>query len=214
MACTFALENALRREGYARIAGVDEAGRGPLAGPVVVAAVVLPPRWPRGVRLDDSKRLTAEARLAAFAAVRRTALCWRVRVIPHGMIDRLNILGATLYGMAEAVARLQPAADYVLVDGNRTPVLPMPCRAVVDGDAQCRSIAAASVLAKVVRDRLMAVYDRRYPGWGFAGHKGYATAAHREAVQRLGLSPIHRRSFTFRDDAWQTELALALDDSP
>jgi ribonuclease HII len=201
----FGRETELWRQGYRHVAGVDEAGRGPLAGPVVVAAVILPPGWPAELVLDDSKRLTPERRERLFDGVRRHALAWRVRVMAPALIDRVNILQATLQGMAEAVARLRPAADYVLVDGNRLPALapPTPAEAIVKGDGRCCSIAAASILAKVVRDRLMAVYGRRYPEWGFAAHKGYGTAAHLEALQRCGPSPIHRRSFRVRDARWQ-----------
>jgi ribonuclease HII len=195
----FSLEQALWAEGFRRVAGVDEAGRGPLAGPVVAAAVILEcdpdAVWPREVALDDSKRMSPEARELAFGEIRRRAIAWRVAVIPHTEIDRINILRATLAGMAQAVAGLKLGAEYVLVDGNQKPPVAMRCQTVVGGDAKSLSIAAASVLAKVVRDRLMVVYDRRYPGWGFAGHKGYPTAAHRDAILRRGLSPIHRRTF-------------------
>ena len=189
----FALETALAAEGFRRVAGVDEAGRGPLAGPVVVAAVVLSGPWPREIGLDDSKRMSAPARELAFAEIRRRARAYRIVVIPAGEIDRINILRATLAGMAQAVERI--AADCALVDGNQAPPVAVPCRTVVGGDGLSVSIAAASVLAKVVRDRLMRAYDRRYPGWGFALHKGYPTAAHRAALARLGPSPIHRRTF-------------------
>lgn len=192
----FALEAGLWAEGFRRVAGVDEAGRGPLAGPVVVAAVILPPGWRCGVALDDSKRMTPAARELACAEIRRHAAAWRVTVVSHAEIDRINILRATLAGMALAVARLKGGADCVLVDGNQAPAVTVPCRTVVGGDGKSLSIAAASVLAKVVRDRLMRVYDRRYPGWDFAVHKGYPTAAHRDALLRLGPSPIHRRSFS------------------
>ena len=191
----FALERACWAEGFRLVAGVDEAGRGPLAGPVVVAAVILPREWPEDIALDDSKRMTEAAREIAFGEIRRRAVAYRISVVSHETIDRINILRATLAGMTNAVAGLEPAPDCVLVDGNRAPETRAPCRTVVGGDGKSLSIAAASVLAKVVRDRLMIVYDRRYPGWGFAGHKGYPTAAHREAVERLGPSPIHRRSF-------------------
>jgi ribonuclease HII len=195
----FALEGALWAEGFRRVAGVDEAGRGPLAGPVVVAAVVLPETlwadWPQGVALDDSKRLSPAAREVAYAAIRKLAIAYRIVVISHEEIDRINILRATLVGMARSVSGLKGGADCVLVDGNRAPEVAVPCKTVVGGDGLSASIAAASVLAKVVRDRLMRVYDRRYPGWGFAVHKGYPTAAHREALTRLGPCPIHRRTF-------------------
>jgi ribonuclease HII len=190
-----ALEAELAAAGYGRVAGVDEAGRGPLAGPVVVAAVVLPPGWQPAVRVDDSKRMPPPAREAAFAEIRRAALCWRICAVSAAEIDRVNILRATLAGMCRVVEALRPAADFVLVDGNQAPALRAPCRTVVRGDGISLSIAAASILAKVARDRIMRAYGERYPGWGFGQHKGYPTAAHREALQRLGPSPIHRASF-------------------
>lgn len=192
------LESGLWKQGLTRVAGVDEAGRGPLAGPVVVAAVVLPQGWQPEVPLDDSKRMTPEAREAAFTAVRRHALDWRMTAVQPAEIDRLNILGATLAGMCRVVERLRPQPDYVLVDGNRLPPLQVPAEALVKGDQRSLSIAAASVLAKVARDRIMAVYAIRYPHWGFERHKGYGTAMHREAMARHGRSPIHRESFRVR----------------
>jgi ribonuclease HII len=191
----FSLEQALWEAGFLRVAGVDEAGRGPLAGPVVAAAVILPRDWPLEIALDDSKRMTPAARELAFGQILRRATAWRIAVVSHEEIDRINILRATLAGMAQAVSRLKGSADCILVDGNQAPPVTVPCRTVVGGDGLSLSVAAASVLAKVARDRLMCVYDRRYPGWGFAQHKGYPTAAHRAALERLGWSPIHRRSF-------------------
>lgn len=201
----FGLEGELWRKGFHRVAGVDEAGRGPLAGPVVAAAVILPAEWEQAPRLDDSKRLTPAQREAAFEAITRSALAWRVRAVGPATIDRINILQATLLGMARAVSALDPGADYVLVDGNRLPELGLPCRAVVQGDRRSNSIAAASILAKVVRDRVMAVYASRYPHWDFARHKGYPTLAHREALRRFGPSPIHRASFKVKGVPWPSE---------
>lgn len=189
------LESGLWARGFPRVAGVDEAGRGPLAGPVVVAAVVLPRDWRPDVPLDDSKRMSPSAREAAYSAVRRDALDWRMTAVQPAVIDRLNILGATLEGMRRVVERLRPPPDYVLVDGDRLPPLAVPGEAVVKGDQRSLSIAAASVLAKVARDRIMRVYAARYPDWGFEWHKGYGTAMHREAIGRHGRSPIHRDSF-------------------
>ena len=194
----FGIEAGLWEKGFGRVAGVDEAGRGPLAGPVVVAAVVLPKDWSNTVALDDSKRMAPEARETAFEALRESALAWRMAVIQPAEIDRLNILQATLAGMRLAVTRMEPPPDFVLVDGNRDPELPVPCEMVVKGDQRSLSIAAASVMAKVVRDRIMRVYGRRYPGWGFERHKGYGTAAHRQVLARWGPSPIHRASFKVR----------------
>jgi ribonuclease HII len=195
----FGIESGLWEKGYQRIAGVDEAGRGPLAGPVVIAAVVLPRGWESPVALDDSKRMTPQARDEAYTALRRAAVAWRMAVIPPADIDRLNILQATLAGMRRAVARFSPPPDFVLIDGNRAPELPVPCEPVVKGDRRSLSIAAASIMAKVVRDRIMCVYGRWYPEWGFEQHKGYGTAKHRAALRHYGPSPIHRASFKVRE---------------
>ncbi len=194
----FAIEELIRKEGYSCPAGVDEAGRGPLAGPVVIAAVVLPEEWPAPERLDDSKKLAPAAREEAYAAIRRLARAWSLTVVSHMEIDRLNILRATMSGMIRAVQKLKPPADYVLVDGNRMPELSVPGEPVVKGDGLSLSIAAASILAKVVRDRIMCAYGRRFPQWGFEQHKGYGTRKHLEALARYGPSPIHRSSFKVR----------------
>ncbi len=191
----FSIESALWKSGFPHVAGVDEAGRGPLAGPVVIAAVVLPHHWPGGVRLDDSKRMSPEAREEAFSEVRGRAVAWRIAVIPPAEIDRINIFQATMVGMREAVSRLRLRPDYVLVDGNRVPDMPWPSRPVVKGDGLSLSIAAASVLAKVARDRIMRAYGQRFPQWGFERHKGYGTRAHLACLERYGPSPIHRATF-------------------
>ena len=175
-------------------AGVDEAGRGPLAGPVVAAAVILDPARPIP-GLDDSKLLSPQRREALDAEIRACAAGWAIARVDAEVIDAINILEATMRAMREAVVRLDPAPDRVLVDGNRCPDLPCPVRAVVGGDGVVEAISAASILAKVARDREMVEMDRRYPEYGFAQHKGYGTRAHREALRRLGPSPIHRRSF-------------------
>ena len=176
-------------------AGVDEAGRGPLAGPVVVAAVILKPR--HGLRgLDDSKALSEEAREYLFPRIQRAALCWRVEFVGRAEIDALNILWATMEGMRRAVCAMAPAATRVLVDGDRVPPgLPCPARALVGGDAREPAIMAASILAKVSRDRHMQELCARYPGYGFSRHKGYSTPEHLEALARLGPCDEHRRSF-------------------
>jgi ribonuclease HII len=191
---TFRSERALFRAGFQRVAGVDEAGRGPLAGPVVAAAVVLDPkRIPKGIA--DSKLLTAEKREAVFAA-----LCKRAEISfafgSVAAIDRVNILQATLIAMRRAVNGLSRPVDVVLVDGNVVP-RDMPCEArpLVGGDATCLSIAAASIVAKVIRDRLMARCDARFEGYGLASHKGYSTKAHQAALAALGPCRLHRRSF-------------------
>ncbi|OZB60294.1 MAG: ribonuclease HII [Lysobacterales bacterium 14-68-21] len=178
-----------------RIAGVDEAGRGPLAGPVVVAAVILAPFRPIA-GLDDSKRLSEKKREALYPLVIERALAHCVVVVEPEEIDRLNIFHATMAGMSRAVAGLSPGAQEALVDGNKLPRdLPCPGRAIVGGDALEPAISAASILAKVTRDRLMVQLDAVHPGYGFAVHKGYPTPAHLEALQRLGPSAQHRRSF-------------------
>lgn len=177
------------------IAGVDEAGRGPLAGPVTVAAVILHPERPVP-GLDDSKRLTEAQREALYPLIVERAAAWRVEHVEAEEIDRINILQATLEGMRRAVQALRPAARRVRVDGNRLPAgLPCEAEAIVGGDALEPAIMAASILAKVTRDRLMAVLHERHPEYGFASHKGYATRAHLEALDRHGPCPCHRRSF-------------------
>jgi ribonuclease HII len=185
------------------VAGVDEAGRGPLAGPVVAAAVVLDPerRW-RGI--DDSKTLDAETRETLYARVLDEARAFAWAVVGPRAIDRLNIRRASLTAMARAVALLKVTPDLVLVDGVDTiPGVALPQRAVIDGDAKMLSIAAASIVAKVVRDRIMRHLDRVYPGYGFAQHKGYATPEHVAAIDVHGPCPLHR--YTFRTVA-QTNL--------
>ena len=176
------------------VAGVDEAGRGPLAGPVVAAAVILDPAA-RIVGLDDSKRLSARRRAALDLEIRERAVSYAIARTGVDVIDAINVLQATMQAMREAVGRLHPAPDLVLVDGNRCPDVPGPVRAVVGGDATVAAISAASILAKVARDREMIEMDHRYPEYGFARHKGYGTRAHRDALLRLGPSPIHRLSF-------------------
>jgi ribonuclease HII len=178
-----------------RIAGVDEAGRGPLAGPVLVAAVILDPQ--RTIEgLDDSKALAAAQRERLADLIRANALAWAVCAVEVAEIDRINILAATLAGMSRALASLSIAPTLALIDGNRLPRdLPCPGRAIVRGDASEPAISAASILAKVERDRLMVELGDRYPGYGFARHKGYPTPAHVQALKRLGPCPEHRRSF-------------------
>jgi ribonuclease HII len=195
------LERLLRRErqlwseGVERVAGVDEAGVGPLAGPVVAAAVIFPPG--EGLRgVDDSKRLEAGTREELAERIRATALTWAVGRVDPLEIDRLNVYRASLEAMRRALRGLDAAPDFVLVDGRAVPGIETPHEVIVGGDATCHAIAAASILAKTARDALMVGYDRSYPGYGFASHKGYATQAHRDAIRRLGPCAIHRRSFT------------------
>ena len=178
-----------------RIAGVDEAGRGPLAGPVVVAAVILHPRRPLE-GLDDSKKLTGKRREALYPQIIASALAWRVEFVEVDEIDRINIFQATMTGMARAVQALLPAAERVLVDGNRLPPgLTCPARAIVGGDALEPAIMAASILAKVARDRAMVAMHAQFPAYGFDQHKGYAAPTHLAALQAHGPCPAHRRSF-------------------
>lgn len=175
-------------------AGVDEAGRGPLAGPVAAAAVILDPARPVS-GLADSKTLSESRRDELAQAIRDSALAWCVSFAQVTEIDRLNILHATMAAMARAVAALVPAPQVVLVDGNRCPPVACTAHAVVQGDRRVACISAASILAKVARDARMCELDALYPDYGFARHKGYPTAAHREALSRLGPTPEHRRSF-------------------
>lgn len=176
------------------IAGIDEAGRGPLAGPVMAAAVILDPSRPI-TGLDDSKRLSPGRRAALEPVIQASALAWSVASASPAEIDALNILQATLLAMERAVQGLTSTPILALVDGNRCPRLVCPARAIVGGDATVPAISAASILAKVARDRVMAHLDRIYPGYGLAVHKGYPTAAHLMALRHLGPSPIHRCSF-------------------
>ncbi len=189
-----AFEESCRTEGVCCIAGLDEAGRGPLAGPVSVGCVVLPDAV-RFAGLDDSKRMTPNAREEMYDRITAEARFWSVAVIDHLEIDEVGILNAVMNGMRQAVHALGMRPDLVLVDGNSLPGLPCRERAVVDGDALCLSIAAASVIAKVTRDRIMVKLDEQYPEYGFAGHKGYGCAEHVNALRRVGPCEIHRFSF-------------------
>jgi len=169
-------------------------GRGPLAGAVVAAAVILDPNNPiEG--LADSKKLTAKRRDALFPLIQERALAWCIARASEAEIDQLNILHASLLAMRRAVLGLQLPPERVLVDGNRCPELPYPSEAIIKGDSLVPAISAASILAKVVRDNEMVAFDKTYPGYGFASHKGYPTAQHMQALKTLGPTPIHRRSF-------------------
>lgn len=198
----FEFEAALWQAGQTRVAGVDEAGRGPLAGSVVAAAVILPPGWldsglPVELRgLNDSKQLTEARREAFFAALTQLPeVQFAVSAVDAATIDQINILQATHRAMNEALTQLQPAPEHALVDGSPVKSLRFPQTAIVKGDARSYSIAAASVLAKVTRDRQAAEWDRQWPEYGFAIHKGYGTPQHLEAIRKHGPCPIHRRSF-------------------
>ena len=176
------------------VCGVDEAGRGPLAGPVVAAAVILDPARPIA-GLNDSKKLSAKKRVALAGLIRERALAWAVAEASVEEIDQLNILHASMLAMQRAVAALQVTPERALIDGNRCPPLAMPAEAVVQGDAKVAAIAAASILAKTVRDEGMLVLHAQYPHYGFDRHMGYPTAAHCAALAAHGVSPVHRRSF-------------------
>jgi ribonuclease HII len=190
----YTYERTCWKLGAETVAGVDEAGRGPLAGPVVAAAVVFPSEvWIHGV--DDSKKLSAGRREELCTMIRECALTLGVSVVSHEVIDEINIYQASMRAMAEAVSRLSPQPKHLLIDGPRYQQSPIPYNAIVGGDAVCFSIAAASIVAKVTRDAIMREYDAQYPGYGFAQHKGYGTQAHRDALRKYGPCPIHRRSF-------------------
>lgn len=189
-------------ERLSRVCGIDEAGRGPLAGPVVAAAVVFPRHFrPSGIleRLDDSKKLTAELREQLAPAIRQSAEAWAIAVVDAETIDQINILQATMLAMNQAAGSLGVTPEFLLVDGNRfRPVLPIPFETVVKGDSKVFSIAAASVLAKTRRDELMRAYATEYPKYGFDLHFGYPTARHVEAISQHGRCAIHRKSFKLR----------------
>lgn len=188
-------EKKAASSGFLLIAGVDEAGRGPLAGPVVSAAVILPADFSvEGV--NDSKKLTAAKRDRLFDRIRAEAVSVAVGIADHEEIDRLNILQASLLSMKRAVQALETPPDYLLIDGIFTVSYPAAQEAIKKGDSLSMSIAAASIIAKVTRDRIMENYDREFPQYGFKKHKGYPTQKHREAIQQHGPSPIHRKSFS------------------
>lgn len=187
-------ENELYDSGISTLCGVDEAGRGPLAGPVCAAAVMLP----RGIVIDglnDSKKLSEKRREQLYGEITAKALHWSVAFASVEEIEELNILGATYLAMNRAIAGLGVVPELALIDGNRAAGVEYNTRCVVGGDGKCADIAAASVIAKVTRDWLMYQLDRQYPGYGFAKHKGYGTAAHYAAIRELGASPVHRPSF-------------------
>lgn len=194
MGAPYHFESAAWRRGITRLAGVDEAGRGPLAGPVVAAAVVLPP----GVKIagvDDSKRVPPEERLRLFEVIRERALGVGVGVVDHQTIDRINILQATRLAMGQALGALGVEPELVLTDFVMLPGLGCPQRNLVEGDRRSASVAAASIIAKVTRDRIMEEADREYPVYGFGRHKGYATPEHRSALELHGPCALHRQTF-------------------
>jgi ribonuclease HII len=192
--CCWKFERAARKLGFLRIAGLDEVGRGPMFGPVVAAAVILP-QVCRLPGLTDSKQLTEKQRNEFDVAIRACAVAWAIAAVDVETIDRINILRASLLAMRMAVEQLAVAPDYLLIDGRDSIDWPCPQRAVIQGDATSYSIAAASVLAKVHRDRLLVELDAVYPGYGLARHKGYCSPEHLEALARLGPTPLHRKSY-------------------
>ena len=187
-------ERTLHQEGISVICGVDEAGRGPLAGPVCAAAVILP----EGIELpglNDSKKLTEKKREALFPIIQEKAVSYGIAFASVEEIEEMNILSAALLAMNRAIAQLDPAPELALIDGNTTRDITVPARSVIGGDGKCACIAAASVLAKVTRDRLMYELAEQYPQYAFDKHKGYGTKAHYEAIEKYGMSPVHRPSF-------------------
>ena len=188
------LENELYDSGITTLCGVDEAGRGPLAGPVCAAAVILP----RGLvipGLNDSKKLSEKRREALYGEITQKALHWAAAFASVEEIEALNILGATYLAMNRAIAGLGVEPELALIDGNRAKGVEHNCKCVVGGDGKCADIAAASIIAKVTRDRLMYELDEKYPGYGFAKHKGYGTKLHYEKIREFGISPVHRKTF-------------------
>ena len=191
---TMEKEREVRANGFTAVCGIDEAGRGPLAGPVVAAAVILP----QGIELPgvtDSKKITEKKRELLFDFVKENALAWGIGEASEQEIDEINILQATFLAMHRAVDHLQIPADFALVDGNRISGLDIPSECVIGGDGRVLSIAAASILAKVTRDRYMREMAQKYPEYGFEKHKGYGTKAHYAAIEQYGICPLHRRTF-------------------
>lgn len=194
MADLWALERACRAGGIGLVCGADEAGAGPLAGAVYAGAVILPD----GLALEglnDSKQVSPKNRDRLFDEIREKAVAWAVAWVDEGEIDRINILNARMLAMDKAIHLLDPAPEFALIDGNRNKGITIPNATVVKGDSRSASIAAASILAKVSRDRYMEELDRRYPEYGFARHKGYPTKAHYEALRKYGPCPVHRKTF-------------------
>jgi len=189
-----AFEEEIQAQGFRVIAGLDEAGRGPLAGPVVAAAVVLAPTK-KMAGIDDSKKLSPKQREKFFSLILQQAAAVGIGVVDAREIDRLNILRASLKAMEQAVQNLPLSPDFLLIDGIHSLTLPLAQRAIPKGDQRCQSIAAASIVAKVTRDRLMLAYHDEYPQYNFARHKGYGTREHLQAIRQYGCCPLHRQSF-------------------
>ncbi|MBQ7064740.1 MAG: ribonuclease HII [Firmicutes bacterium] len=189
-------ENRLRDKGYRLIAGLDEVGRGPLAGPVVTAAVILPPDSELVIPgVDDSKKLTAKRREALYEEITAQAIAWSIGIMDVDTIDRVNILQATRLAMEQAVGRLQPQPEVLIIDALELHGVTIPQMPLIHGDALSVSVAAASIVAKVTRDRMMEELDKIYPEYGFASNKGYGSAAHIAALKEHGPCPVHRRTF-------------------
>jgi ribonuclease HII len=189
-----AFEKKIQAQGFRVIAGLDEAGRGPLAGPVVAAAVILPPKK-KWIGLDDSKKLSPEQREKIFSLILQQEAAVGVGIVEAPEIDRLNILRASLKAMEQAVSNLPISPEFLLIDGLHSLSLPLPQQAIPKGDGRCQSIAAASIVAKVTRDRLMVAYHEEYPHYNFAKNKGYGTQEHLQAIRQYGYCPLHRQSF-------------------
>ncbi len=210
--CGWKLEKAARRCGALRIAGVDEVGRGPMFGPVVAGAVILAPRC-RLEGLNDSKKLSEKKRNELDVEIRANAVAWAIAAVDVETIDRINIRQASLLAMRLAVEQLALTPDYLLIDGVDTIDFPCPQQSCIQGDGTSFSIAAASILAKVYRDRLLVELDSQFPGYGLASHKGYCSAEHMAALQRLGPTPLHRKNWSpVAQQMLPLELAGALDD--
>ena len=188
------IENSLYERGYINVCGVDEAGRGPLCGPVVAAAVILP-KNEKIEGVNDSKKISEKKREILYDVIKEKAIAVGVGISNVELIEEVNILNATKIAMKKAIENLKIKPDYVLVDGNQPIDIIIPFETVVSGDAKSESIAAASIIAKVTRDRMLLDYDKEYPEYGFAKHKGYGTKAHIEAIKKYGLTKIHRPSF-------------------
>ncbi len=189
----FSIENEIKAKGFSAVCGVDEAGRGPLAGPVCAAAVILGEEIEG---LNDSKKLSEKKREELFPVIKEKAISYSIALANVEEIEEYNILNATYLAMNRAIEGLQIPADFALIDGNKVPTdISVPCETVVKGDAKSASIAAASILAKVTRDRLMLEEDKKYPEYNFKKHKGYGTKEHTDAILKYGVSPIHRPSF-------------------
>tara|TARA_Y100001970_G_C14251975_1_gene872509 strand:- start:5745 stop:6377 length:633 start_codon:yes stop_codon:yes gene_type:complete len=192
------LEKEAAKKGFNCIAGLDEAGRGPLAGPVVVACVILGKNWCYNDSINDSKKISKKKRESLYEFITKNALSFKIVSISSEEIDKMNILQATLHGMSRCLAEIRPVPDYVLVDGNRFPNTNIRGKAVVRGDSISKSIAAASILAKVTRDRFMIDLSKQFPEWSFDKHKGYPTKLHKKLILKYGSTPLHRKSFKIK----------------